>query len=88
MLLEMVPNYLGAAIPGALAVTEGSVPAALGSRAPLPGPSFSLAVLQVLWPCKRSLANLHSALAQFEVKPCPDAGGRKQAMREGGVACF
>lgn len=52
MLLEMLLNYLGAAVPGAPAITEGSVPAAPGGRAPLPAPSLPLAVLQVPWLCK------------------------------------
>lgn len=36
MLLEMLLNYLGAAAPGAPAVTKWSVPAAPGSGEPLP----------------------------------------------------
>lgn len=82
MLLEMFLNYLGAAAPRTPAVTEGSVLAAPGSGGPLPAPSLSLAVLQVPQPCKHSLADLHSALARLEVKPCPNAGRKKQAARE------
>lgn len=78
MLLEMLPNHLGAAAPGAHTVIEDFVPAAQGSRAPC----LSLAVLQVPRWSKRSLADLHSALAQSEAKPCPNVGGKKQAARE------